>query len=102
MCMYSNRKRQRRNATWRANLECLEPRRLLAAYLVDTLADENDINHQPGDFSLREAIGAADSNPGADTISFATSLSGGTLHLSLGELNIQSSLSLNGLGMNKL
>jgi predicted outer membrane repeat protein len=98
--MYSH-KRQRRVSTWRANLECLEPRRLLATYTVDTLVDENDANHGPGDFSLREAIAAAAANAGADTVNFDSSLAGNVLYLSDGPLLIQSSLTLNG-GTNHL
>ena len=39
--------------------------------VVDTLEDTDDGNHSAGDWSLREAILLANSNPGADTIVFA-------------------------------
>ncbi|MCE9563551.1 MAG: IPT/TIG domain-containing protein, partial [Planctomycetes bacterium] len=38
--------------------------------IVDTLADENDGDYSPGDLSLREAIFFANATPGADTITF--------------------------------
>ena len=73
--------------------------------VVDTLADENDNIYTPGDLSLREAIALANGSIGADTITFAPSLTAGglaTIHLSLGELLIDESLTITGPGANLL
>ncbi|MUG96320.1 DUF4114 domain-containing protein [Scytonema sp. UIC 10036] len=61
-----------------------------ATLKVDTLVDENDGNYSAGDLSLREAISLA--TPG-DTITFANS---GTIALTLGQLNINKALTING------
>jgi hypothetical protein len=76
---------------------------LLTSLTVDTLVDENDGNFAPGDLSLREAIALFlnFSNEGG-TINFANSLSGGTITLSLGQLLIEQSLIINGLGASNL
>ena len=63
--------------------------------VVDTLLDETT----PGDglTSLREAIMAANANPGPDTISFAPGLTG-TISLMMGELAIWNSVTIQGPG----
>jgi hypothetical protein len=66
---------------------------------VDTLLDENDGNVSAGDISLREAI--AFSNVG-DNISFASSLAGGTIILTQGDLVIDKGLTITGLGADQL
>ena len=69
------------------------------------MADENDNIYTPGDLSLREAIAFANGSVGADTITFAPSLTAGglaTIHLSLGELLIDESLTITGPGANLL
>ncbi len=66
--------------------------------VVTTLDDNSDSNSEPGKLSLREALALANANPGADTISFASSLDGGTITLSLGELAITDSVTIEGLG----
>ncbi|MEL7009832.1 MAG: calcium-binding protein [Cyanobacteria bacterium J06588_4] len=63
--------------------------------IVSTLEDENDGDLSAGDLSLREAIAIAESG---DTITFDSSLSGGTIGLSLGELVIAQDLTISGLG----
>ena len=63
--------------------------------VVDTAIDELDGNYTAGDFSLREAIDLANISPGADTIAFDSSLSGQTIPLSLGELRVFESLTIN-------
>ena len=68
-------------------------------FIVSTLEDENDGDFNTGDLSLREAIATAESG---DTITFDSSLSGGTITLALGELFINRSLAINGLGANNL
>ena len=68
-------------------------------FIVSTLEDENDGNFGEGDLSLREAIATANSG---DTITFNSSLSGGTIDLSLGELLIDRGLAIEGLGAENL
>ncbi len=67
--------------------------------IVSTLVDENDGNFSAGDLSLREAIAQAKSD---STITFDSNLSGGTITLSQGELTIDKSLTINGLGAKNL
>ena len=66
-------------------------------FIVSILEDENDGDLSAGDLSLREAIATAESG---DTITFDESLSGGTITLVDGELAIDKSLTINGLGAN--
>jgi len=73
--------------------------------VVDTLADENDGNYLLGDVSLREAIDLANISFGPDTIMFAASLTSGgpaTILLTLGELAINESMTIQGPGANLL
>src|SRR5262245_36524114 len=59
----------------------------MANFVVTTLDDTIDPND--GQLSLREALALANGNNSAhDTITFAANLSGGTLHLTNGELEI--------------
>ncbi|MGL5941204.1 MAG: DUF4347 domain-containing protein [Waterburya sp.] len=67
--------------------------------IVSTLEDENDGDFSAGDLSLREAIQLAENG---QTITFDSNLSGGTITLGLGELLIDKSLTINGLGANNL
>ena len=78
--------------------EPLEDRRLLSVLAVTNLLDGSVA--QAGDLpgSLRQAIFDANANPGADTISFDPSLSGGTIALTSGELAITDSVTIQGLG----
>ena len=87
-------------------LETLEPRRLLTAFVVDSLADgTTDALAGDGLVSLREAITAANGNrpvgdaPAGemtgDSITFADSLGGGTINLTAGQLGITDDLDLN-------
>jgi hypothetical protein len=62
--------------------------------VVDTLVDEFDGNFSAGDLSLREAILRADANQGPDTITFAPSLSGGSILLYGGELDIRDGVTI--------
>lgn len=66
---------------------------------VDTLVDENDGDLSAGDVSLREAI--LFSSAGG-TINFDSSLAGGTITLTQGELAINKDLTIEGLGADKL
>ena len=73
--------------------------------VVDTLADELDVDYSAGDFSLREAIGIANANPGGDTVLFDASLTAGgpaTMLLTQGELAITDALMINGPGADVL
>lgn len=70
--------------------------------VVDTLEDDSDGDYSEGDFSLREAIELAGQIAGGDTIQFDPSLAGGTILLTLGHLNINSSLEIIGLGADQL
>lgn len=68
----------------------------MAAFTVNILNDENDgIN--VGSVSLRDAIAAANANPGKDIIEFEPSLTG-TIALTNGELQITESVTIAGLG----
>lgn len=62
--------------------------------VVDTAADEFDGNIGSGDFSLREAIGLANGSIGLNTITFAPQLSGQTILLTLGQLNLSDSVTI--------
>ncbi len=67
--------------------------------VVTILEDEDDRDLSADDISLREAILYSDSG---DTISFDSSLSGGTITLELGQLLIEKDLTIKGLGANNL
>jgi hypothetical protein len=67
--------------------------------IVSTLEDENDGDYCAGDLSLREAIAIAENN---ETITFDSNLRGGSVVLSQGELLINKSLTINGLGAKNL
>ncbi|ACK70428.1 Hemolysin-type calcium-binding region [Gloeothece citriformis PCC 7424] len=67
----------------------------MAVFTVTNLLDN-------GEGSLRQAIANANSLDGADTIEFASNLSGGTISLTSGELSITDSLTLEGLGSDLL
>ena len=63
--------------------------------VVSILEDENDGDFSAGDLSLREAIATAESG---DTITFDSTISGGTINLVDGELTIDKNLTINGSG----
>ncbi len=82
-------------------------------FIVSTLEDENDSDHNTGDLSLREAIALANQSEGEDTITFDSSLSGGAIDLTETEpngrggefnqdLDITDSVNIIGLGANNL
>src|SRR5215204_4750153 len=83
---------RRRSAA--AAVEGLERRALLSALTVVNLADG-------GEGSLRQAIGDANTQPGADTIGFADGLTG-TIALSGGQLAITGDLTIDGPGADQL
>ncbi|MCL4742617.1 MAG: hypothetical protein KJZ54_10485 [Phycisphaerales bacterium] len=83
--------------------ESLENRKLLASIVVDTLADNIDLD---GKISLREALTAANTDAAfgdapagslIDQIYFDASIAGGTIVLQLGELSITDGLFLFGM-----
>jgi hypothetical protein len=84
----------------RLRLEALEPRRVLAAWVVDTELDVVDAGD--GTMSLREAVAAANGTPGADDISFAPQLAGKAIVLRHGELAVTDDLTIDGLGKDQL
>lgn len=109
----NSRKTARHNSTTRnrkpslhrrtLRYEPLEDRRLLAVVTVTTLTDTVDFND--GKISLREAIFATNTVPGADTINFATPLTAGgpaTLLLTHREFAITDAVTIAGPGANLL
>jgi Ca2+-binding RTX toxin-like protein len=92
----------RQQGTYRRqpSIESLEPRHLLSI-TVNTLVDENNgIN--TGGVSLRDAVAYAATLSGPQTIDFAPSLSGGTIELTHGSINVASDVTIQGLGTNDL
>ena len=78
----------------RLSVEHLEDRIVLSTFTVRNLADS-------GPDSLRAAIAAANTNPGADVITFAHGLRG-TVALTSGELGITDALRIDGPGAGRL
>ena len=75
--------------------------------VVTTLDDESDVNPlgDLGDVSLREALGLANGSVGADTITFATSLTEGgpaSIRLTLGEFLVSDAVTISGPGVDLL
>ena len=73
--------------------------------VVDILADESDGNYSVGDLSLREAVELSNGSIGFDTITFAAALTSGgpaSIVLTLDELAIRDSLTIDGPGANLL
>ena len=93
---FSQRVFKKNSLQRRLGFESLEDRRMLAVATVDThldIVDQND------DFtSLREAIAYTNLLEGPDTIEFANSLLGETIHLTQGEMEISDSLTITGPG----
>ena len=76
----------------------------MAGFTVTTLADENDAETGAGPalgagLSLREAIALANADSDADTIEFASDLSGGTITLAHGQLEILDSVTIDAGGL---
>jgi hypothetical protein len=86
---------RRRSPVSQPCLETLEDRRLLTTFSVLNVLDSG-----PG--SLRGAIAAANSAPGADVIRFAPSARDGTIALAAGQLNITDDLTIDGPGDGRL
>ena len=75
----------------RLHAEQLEARHVLATITVDTLVDESDGSIDDGDISLRDAVALA---AAGDTVDFDAALDGGTVLLTLGELRITKSMTV--------
>ena len=78
-------------------MEPLEDRRLLAI-TVNTLFDELDGSIVDGDISLRDAVGQAPADETIDFDPLLTSAGPATILLTLGEIVINKSLTINGPG----
>jgi len=85
----------RRSPASRLSLEALEDRCLMSTFSIFNLLDSG-----PG--SLREAIIAANSAPGADLIRFARAARDGTIALTGGQLSITDHLTIDGPGARRL
>src|SRR5262249_6898639 len=79
-------------------LEPLEDRWVPAAMVFTVMNAMDEVNGGDNSLSLREAIQAANANPGEDTIKFKSSLSGANIQLSMGEIPITESVIIKGLG----
>lgn len=79
----------------RLGVESLETRQLLTTYTVTTALDNTTADSV---LSLREALLAANTNAGADTITFDSSLSGQKISLNLSQLEITDPVTITGLG----
>src|SRR5439155_16564232 len=86
------RRTPRRPLASRLRVEAIEDRSMPSTFTVLNLLDN-------GPASLRAAVVAANANPGADAIDFATT---GTITLTSGALDITDSLTINGPGVNAL
>ncbi|QDV15149.1 HYR domain protein [Rosistilla oblonga] len=95
--MKKRRKLNRKSftASRRLRVETLESRRLLAVFNVTTFDDV--VAASDGVLSLREAIDAANSSPGADEITFSETVAQ-PIVLGLGELTITDTVTITGSG----
>jgi predicted outer membrane repeat protein len=66
--------------------------------VVTSAADRLDTTFDPANLTLRDAVSLANAIPGTDTVTFAPSLSGMPVQLSMGELSITDSVTIQGLG----
>jgi len=82
-------------------LEPLEDRWVPAAMTFKVTNSLDEVGTDPG-LSLREAIQAANANVGEDTIVFKQSLNGANIQLTMGEIPINESVIIKGLGRNNL
>jgi predicted outer membrane repeat protein len=98
--MFMTLRRSHRHSRRRRRLlvESLELRRVLAAFVVNTWQDVVDAGDSLT--SLREAVAVANATPGRDTVSFdrAAFSQPAVTHLSLGQLEITDSLTIEGPG----
>ncbi len=83
-----NRNRQKsRSFSRTCLLEALENRQLMASFQVTNLLNS-------GAGSLRDAVAQANAAAGADTITFAPALSGGTINLTTGEMTLTDAVTI--------
>src|SRR5262249_6612463 len=66
--------------------------------VVTSAADRLDTTFDPNNLTLRDALTEANTYAGPDTITFAPSLNGVPIQLSLGELPIKDAVTIRGLG----
>ena len=117
--MTRSRKSSTQTKTNHNSYGALEDRRMLAVFIVDTIADTNT-DTTDGLISLREAVQAANTNTAfgdaaagdadGDFIRFSAALAGQTITLSLGQIDISdnvfvqggaSNISISGTGNNR-
>ena len=75
---------------------------LTPTYVVDLATDESDGNYSAGDLSLREAISLANNSNSQEVIAFDPALTGDTILLTLGQLNITGTMTIEGPGSGSL
>ena len=63
----------------RTRFESLEPRKMLATYIVNTAVDELDLSVTDGDISLRDAIREASLSSGNTVVFNASVMNGATI-----------------------
>ncbi len=97
-----NRRRRRKSETGSLAAESLEDRALLATFTVTSPTDDVDDDDDDDELTLREAVARANATVGLDTITFAASLSGSTIVLQNGHIEITQDLEIQGLGANQL
>jgi VCBS repeat-containing protein len=90
------KRRTLKRTLFQAGAEHLESRQLLTNFLVTTAND--DSGSTDTGLSLREAINFANQSAGADSITFASNLSGQRFQLTQGTLVITDPLTITGLG----
>ncbi|MEM7316271.1 MAG: choice-of-anchor Q domain-containing protein, partial [Planctomycetota bacterium] len=73
-----------------------------SSLVVSTTVDESDGNFGLGDLSLREAVELSNSFAGTSSISFDSSLSGSTIVLTMGQLEIRDDVTISAAGLNQI
>ncbi|MDB5386405.1 MAG: Cadherin domain protein [Planctomycetaceae bacterium] len=91
----TEKRRTGKRSVLQVSVEFLESRQLLTNFTVTTAADDSTDDSV---MSLREAIVAANTSTGADTITFAPGLSGQRILLTQGQLIISDPVTITGLG----
>ena len=76
--------------------------RQTVSLVVDNTAVTEDFDYRAGQLTLTEALNLTNSNRGADTITFASTLSGSTITLTGTQLTITDDLTMTGLGAGNL
>ena len=95
--------RQRDRSSYSALIQELEPRQLLSGQTITvTVSTDDSLPVTPDHTTLRDAVNQANTDGGGDTIVFAAGLAGSTITLTQGQLNLNSSMTITGLGANQL